>query len=626
MIENYTDVKPWSIEDIINSLKDNPPKKERVIIPKFQRTLVWKEKQRKLLINSIKNGMPIGALLLYKVGDNNGITEYQLIDGLQRVTTLKRYYDKPTDFYEEENLHNDFIDAVKQFFINIEIELPEEDLKKYLVEWIKSINGFEESQGFSSSKLARFLDKKIKEKYNEELTKNERDKLEDLVMFYLQSIKKESDISNFKVPIIIYTGEQSNLPTIFERINSKGTQLNKYQIFAATWSTYKAIEIENTKIIDKIKAKYEALIDEGLEIENYDPFNFYTSKFTYFEYLFGLGKLLAEEYPLLFKSSTSEHEADSIGFNLVAICIKHNLRQLGTLPESLKQFNLNLLEEKIFNAINFVDGILRPYIGLRANKKNGSEFPVVHSEFQIVSLIGKVFHSKYRIDLDSGSIKDNEKWQKVKSKLSKHIPYHYLYDIIKGFWSGTGDKKAMERTYSEWYENSINKKLWESALLEWHENEKNKTEKNRASINKIAVLFLKYIYTHLIPASEELSTVEFEVDHVIPFARLKNVAKQTDGLPISAIGNLALIKKDLNRDKKDKTFYEYYDEYVRNGKMTESQRDKKIEDIEKYTFTTRKMLEFINQFSEKNTDKFSNYLDERFKKMKEKFYELNKIS
>lgn len=276
--------------------------------------------------------------------------------------------------------------------------------------------------------------------------------------------------------------------------------------------------------------------------------------------------------------------------------------------------------------MEFVNNVLRPYIGVKANKKSGSTFPVVHSEFQIVSLIGKVFHSKYKIDPEERSIEENEKWNEIKDRLEKNIPQHYLYDIIKGFWSGTGDKKAMDRAYSDRYENPISRDLWESALSEWHENEKNKKEKNRTTINKISVLFLKYIYTHLISAREELSDIEFEVDHIIPFARLKEIAHQIDGLPISAIGNLALIKKDLNRDKRDKTFYEYYDKLFKSGEITESQKEKEIEEIEKYTFTNAKMLEFIDDLGEDNIDEFSDYLDKRFEKMTEKFYELNNIS
>ena len=625
MINNYTDVKPWSIEDIISSLGENPPKKEHITIPKFQRTLVWSKHQRKLLIDSIKNGMPIGALLLYKTGDHDGITEYQLIDGLQRVTTLKKYYDKPTDFYDEDNLHEDFVKAIRKFLDNRNIKITNDNLKKYLIEWIRSVNGFEESDGFSSFELASFLDERIHNELGKEMSKEEIRTLVNLIKPHLQKIKKESDISNFKIPIIIYTGKQSNLPTIFQRINSKGTQLNKYQIFAAIWSTYNTIEITNTKIIDRIKSKYEALIDEGLEVENYDPSTFYTSRFTYFEYLFGLGKLLSEKYPLLFKSATSEHETDSIGFNLVAICIDHNLKQLDTLPKSLKQFELNALENSIIQSIDFVNNILRPYIGLRANKKNGSEFPVVHSEFQIVSIIGKVFHSRFNINSSNGEIKDNKNWIMLKDNLQNNIPYHYLYDIIRGYWSGTGDRKAMERAKSNWYENLIDRESWESILTEWHESEKNKKEKARANINKISILFLKYIYTHLLTAKEELSTAEFEVDHVIPFARLKNIANKVGGLPISALGNLALIRKELNRNKKDKTFYEYYNELAKIGKITTSQENEKIKEIENYTFTTSQMLDFIKNFTEENEDLFYKYLDERFEKIREKFYSLNKI-
>ncbi len=626
MIENYTDVKSWSVEDIINALKENPPKREKVMIPKFQRTLVWKDRQRQLLIDSIKKGMPIGAILVYKMGDNDGNTEYQLIDGLQRVTTLKRYYEKPTDFYDKENLDDDFVKSTRQFLQEVVPDINEDEVKKYIIEWIRSVNGFEEAHGFSSFEIASFFDEKIKERFHKEITKKNMKDFVEILKPHLQKIKKESDISDFKIPVIIYTGDKLELPIIFERINSKGTQLNKYQIFAATWSAYDPIEIQNTEIIDKIKAKYEALIEEGLDVENYDPSTFYTSKFTYFEYLFGLGKLLVEKYRLLFKSSTSEHEADSIGFNIVAICVKHSLKRLDSLPKTLTKFDLDTLEEDLFEAVDFVNSVLKPFIGLKANKKDGSEFPILHSEFQIVSIIGKVFNSMFIINRENGSIDAGPIWNDIKVNLQKNLPYHYLYDIIKGYWSGTGDKKAMERAYSDRYENKVYKDQWDSLLQEWHENEKTKKEKSRTRINKITILFLKYIYTHLLTANDELSTTEFEVDHVVPFARLKPIAIQMDGLPISSVGNLALIKKNINRNKKDRTVYEYYDELVNQGEMTRAQGEERIKEIERYTFTTRDMLSFVDNLTDGNIDSFYEYLDKRFERMKEKFYGLNHIA
>jgi len=38
---------------------------------------------------------------------------------------------------------------------------------------------------------------------------------------------------------------------------------------------------------------------------------------------------------------------------------------------------------------------------------------------------------------------------------------------------------------------------------------------------KVLFLFLKCT-THLIPAREKSSTIEFEINHVVPFAKLKN--------------------------------------------------------------------------------------------------------
>lgn len=43
-----------------------------------------------------------------------------------------------------------------------------------------------------------------------------------------------SNISNMQIPTLIYEGEESLLPEIFERINSQGAKLTKQQIYSAT--------------------------------------------------------------------------------------------------------------------------------------------------------------------------------------------------------------------------------------------------------------------------------------------------------------------------------------------------------------------------------------------------------
>lgn len=609
---SFTEVKTWSVEELMDALDSNPEKKEKIIVPQYQRNLVWKKEQKKLLIESIKCGMPIGALLLYHENAEDGYNIYHLVDGLQRSTSIKAYNEKPTLFFSKENVDENLIEELKTFFDN-----DVDSLVRLFVDWIQSLTGFTESEGFSSSALAYFLD----EQTGEKLKKKEIRKLTNTLPKYLEKINEESNISEKKIPILVYHGNKSDLPAIFERINSRGTQLNKYQIYAATWSTYDSIDIGNIEIIKKIQDKYEALIEEGLEIENYDPSNFNTSKFNYFEYFFGLGKLLSDKYQILFGKSNSKDQTESIGFNLGSICLNHDLRKMGQLPEKLVKINIDEYEKCLMDSVQIVYEILKPYIKFKANK-NGRSVPTCHTEMQIVSIIGKIFTTKY----DDNFNKKEHADEKL-TILKKTIPFHYLYDIIRNYWSGTGDSKAFELINSNRYETEIRVNQWEIAFNEWFDSEIDKKEKSRVNINKSSILFLKYIYTHLFSAHEELSTTIYEVEHICPIAKLKKVSKlgNVDGLPMSCISNLCLIEKKLNISKGSKTIYQYYDNLLENEEYTELQIKEEIKKLEERTFTQRSDLDFMINFKEDNLNNYFAFLHQRFDKLKETFYELNDI-
>lgn len=59
--------------------------KNNIVIPKFQRGLVWSSTKKREFIKTLKEGNPIGVLLLYR---ENEASKYQVIDGLQRFTTM----------------------------------------------------------------------------------------------------------------------------------------------------------------------------------------------------------------------------------------------------------------------------------------------------------------------------------------------------------------------------------------------------------------------------------------------------------------------------------------------------------------------------------------------------------
>ena len=73
------------------------------------------------------------------------------------------------------------------------------------------------------------------------------------------------DISQLSIPTITFTGEETQLATVFENLNRGGVKLSKYQVFAAQWSQYiiKLSEKENNKkLLNKTIEMYDKLTED----------------------------------------------------------------------------------------------------------------------------------------------------------------------------------------------------------------------------------------------------------------------------------------------------------------------------------------------------------------------------
>ncbi|WP_288774451.1 DUF262 domain-containing protein [uncultured Psychrobacter sp.] len=611
MKKNDTKTESWSIEDLVNAITDTT-NKNKIVIPKFQRNLVWSGKQKKEFIDSIKKGFPVGALLLFKTETEKDITKFNLIDGLQRTTTLKQYSEAPTDklFFDGKNIDEDLLK--KLLFLIDKPDLDESSLSSSIVEWVTGLKGFEESKGFSSADLTTYLNKTL----DLDMDLDSFNKFREEAVSFVEDIKNDSNISSFNIPLLIYSGPVDNLPLIFERLNSKGTQLNKYQIYAAAW-TDEPFEISNTRIIAKIKAKYESLISEGYEVDNFDPDNFNTSKFSCFEYIFGFGKLLCEEYPLLFSGNAKEEKEDSIGFNIVNLCLGKPFSEMKTLPQDFAKYDTVQLESSIIDAIEFVNNALKAQLGLKMNNKK--DIPIVHTEMQIVSIVGKVFHSKYDKDLNIKS-----SWNEKKDKLKENLKYHYLYDILKESWKGSGDTRAYRLVKEDYYEIPITKQQWLNIFEEWLNSELQKREKKRIAIKTQSILFLKYLYVKVLLAEHQTSDLQFDMEHIVPVEKLKSIAGE-DGIPISAFPNLCLLDKSLNAKKQSKTFYEFIETSVENAELTEAQAAKNLEKIEAYSFTEKGDLEFVTTKDKFTPENYEDFLKKRHEILVNKFLDLYDI-
>jgi uncharacterized protein with ParB-like and HNH nuclease domain len=70
-VSNYTKPEPWTIGELREAIE-----REVVRIPRFQRSLVWTDEQRRNLIDSIFRGYPIGSLLLHERSEEKELSTY----------------------------------------------------------------------------------------------------------------------------------------------------------------------------------------------------------------------------------------------------------------------------------------------------------------------------------------------------------------------------------------------------------------------------------------------------------------------------------------------------------------------------------------------------------------------
>lgn len=603
-----------------------PKKKITIELPKFQRNLVWKEKNKIEFIESLKKGYPFGTLLLYKQEDKDDI--FSLIDGLQRSSTIKDYYEQPTKYFPRSNIDDTLCKKILSYVDNNTSKNNSEDdlvviLKDYIYKWVIEQKSFDESDGFSASDLAEYLDEHF---FNNELDKTAFRNIRKCLAEFTDAVKEESNINEVSIPVLVYYGDEENLPEIFELINSKGTKLNKYQIYSAVWN--KTFKIHNAEIISMIKRKYDKAIEDGFEIKDYDPDNIDNADFNLFEYLFGLGKLLKKNYPLLF-GRLDEKKIDTeeaISFMLVSICCGLSFDQMKNLEKKYLNKDQCKFEKALLESVDVTYEILEPYIAFKANSKEKLPVTVFHTDHQIISIIGTVFYLMYDQDLEK-----KENWIEIKKNLEKTLPLHYLYDIISREWRGATDRKVKQIVFGEgdnWnidkhskYLKPIGKESWDFLFKEWEQQQLDKKEKNRRKINPPEKLFLNFLYTKTMTFHQH-SKLTFEYDHIFPLERLR---KCSDDLPIRCVANFALISDQLNKKKKNKTFIEYYTDLVNKNELSYEKAAKELKDLEGQLFISPHEICFEKDSSGKDlisAEWFESKMRKRFDILKRKFYKL----
>ncbi len=235
--------KPVS-ENLFNFLQKI--EKGLIQIPRFQREFVWGAKDVASLMDSILKGYPIGTFILWKTKEELGIIKEiigldfpkhqpgedfnYVLDGQQRILSIYCAMKNPRVNEKWKGKINDFS--------NIKIDLhPAEDQDNVVYE--KNIN----KQKYVP--LKEFI------QWNSDGIYLSKRKIREVMDYNIKEDIEEYEISTIEIE----ETEISRATEIFTRINSKGKDLNIFEIIAA--KTFKPQEFDLAEKWDEIEKKLE---------------------------------------------------------------------------------------------------------------------------------------------------------------------------------------------------------------------------------------------------------------------------------------------------------------------------------------------------------------------------------
>lgn len=595
----------WSLQDLSSALQDMHKDNKKIVVPMFQRGKRWNKNQEKTFIDSLIKGYPVGTMLFYETFEDNKRT-YILVDGLQRGNSIKKYMTNPTEFFYDDSISDEFCAEILKI-VRQEDEEFYSSIRTILTSFIKEQKTFKNLQYYSVAKL---IADEFKAGYEP------IEKLIDTIKnFFEERQDLYARIASTVIPVIVYTGEESNLPDIFDRINSKGTPLDQYEVYAAAWPVNEKYAISNLDVIEHIVKKYDSFVEDGYFIHGYSREEMRTTrKVNAFEYLFGLGKYLVEKYEILeFNKNLADDTVNPIAFELVNACL-NDADKIRILYKNLQTIDLNVLEKAIYKAIDFVNDSISVITKFKGNSRNANK--IFHSKYQILSMISTTFKEMYA-NGDFTHFADG--WQERKSTIAKNLVHYYVYDIITNYWSEGGTGKIHAAAKPNRYMNEISSRAWMVALDGFFERSMLRAESKKVANPKSEeFVVLNCIYLKTFTAMDQLSIERFDVEHIAPKEQMRKLieACKGEGLPISCIANLCYLPEYVNRSKKDKNFYQdkKYLQYV------------KLEEVEtKYSFTEEEDLDWMDMPYEKPEDfavlkeYYTDYCTKRFSKIKHLF-------
>lgn len=600
------DCKNWTMNDIALAMKGRDSLDRHIVIPLFQRGKCWNSDKRDAFIDSLLKGYPVGTLLFADLGNKT----FSIIDGLQRSTTVCEYILNPTRRENLKNIDAFVLEKCRQILFPNSLNHTIDDvINEHILTYISSKKTFDEVQPLA---IAMELLNKIAttEDYRATLPK-----LGEVLEGWFVEYKRDFDsIHQTEIPIIIYSGDNIYLNDIFRRINIQGEPLDDYDVYAATWHSAK-YQINKIEIVEHVIKKYDSLALDDYTIDSYSGDDLRRSRrLTIFEFLFGLGKHLQQNFPFLNSGGSIRADAvSSISFELVDACI-NDTKRIPKLADDIRDrsIDINLLERRIEESIKFVEAAVAPISNFRGNSRGRIQF--LHPKYFALALIAFTFRQMY--DINNLSAKRPE-WNSKQDVVRQRILHHYVFELVKNEWHDGGIGKMYsavkessflsEYTQTDW--NNLLNGYFNSSLM----NRQTKRFKNPTNADK---LLLNCIYANIFTVADNFSASFFDIEHIATKEWMKRLIATTNlaqGLPVTHIANMCYLPENVNRRKREKTIYE--DTAITDLFLVES----------KYSFTQRTDMDFLYiEYSPSNgqtlEENYIKFLRNRFEQQKQKIF------
>ncbi len=545
-----TATEVWTVRDLVSrlSLNNSSPNQADnalVRIPTFQRPLVWNQPKREALIKSVLEGFPIGSLLMWR--DPQDPDSYLLVDGQQRSATLKAHSESDLSLLTQSALaaSTTISASITNLQHAIEKDNPAsaysfEQISQELIRWLleKKTTSNESYHNMSLLSTLSLNGSKFNQANSE---------IADCAERVIRTIEAAVNVSNMSLPVLIYTGPDSDLDEIFVKLNEQGVPLTKYQVWAARWAR-NDIPNPRKEILDEQEERLSAMRKQGLQYQEDGP----VTAVNLFEYLNAMGHVFAKRYSDLFSQVRHPNEQTYV-FSIALLYFDLDLARKSAekLPEKVGTYG-HIAMTEFYNhldvACRMVSKSLRILAALQLRDKP-SLLP--HPDLQIISLLSWLAR-----EVRSGRAIDQ-------IDLVDSINARYVLDLLAESFRGPGDSLAHDRVHQVDSKNIPNffrvkpsREQFVRALDTWLQEDALNVKKKRPITQEALKQFLlRVICSRHVPTTEQAQWF-FDVDHVQALASdvFTDDAPGSDALAPHRLGNLCLLESNLNR-KKGKTSF-----------------------------------------------------------------------